>query len=290
MKESVMSKDLSVCIEERMSGFSKGQRRIAEAIIKNYDRAAYMTAAKLGEMVGVSESTVVRFAILLGYRGYPELQKAIQELVRARLTPNQRIEVTNLRYAGGDVLDNVLAADINKIKYTLENIDRAAFAKAVEALHAARNIYVIGVRSSASLASFFNFNLGLILDNVKFVQPTSSSEVFEQLLDIGEGDAMLAISFPRYSAKIVNAVRYANRSGVTVIALTDSALSPIATDSACVLTAQSDMASFVDSLVAPLSIINALLVALTNKRENEVKARFDKLERVWSEYEVYAKQ
>lgn len=285
-----MSKDLSVRIEERMPGFSKGQRRIAEAIIKNYDRAAYMTAAKLGEMVGVSESTVVRFAILLGFRGYPELQKAIQELVRAKLTPNQRIEVTNLRYAGGDILDNVLMADINKIKYTLENIDRAAFNKAVEALHAAKNIYIVGVRSSASLASFFNFNLGLILDNVKFVQPTSSSEVFEQLLDIGTGDAMLAISFPRYSAKIVNAVRYANRSGATVIALTDSSLSPIATDSACVLTAQSDMASFVDSLVAPLSIMNALLVALTNKRESEVKARFDKLERVWSEYEVYAKQ
>lgn len=285
-----MSKDLSVRIEERMPGFSKGQRRIAEAIIKNYDRAAYMTAAKLGEMVGVSESTVVRFAIFLGFRGYPELQKAIQELVRAKLTPNQRIEVTNLRFAGGDILDNVLMADINKIKYTLENIDRAAFNKAVEALHTAKNIYIVGVRSSASLASFFNFNLGLILDNVKFVQPTSSSEVFEQLLDIGSGDAMLAISFPRYSAKMVNAVRYANRSGATVIALTDSALSPIATDSACVLTAQSDMASFVDSLVAPLSIINALLVALTNKRESEVKARFDKLERVWSEYEVYAKQ
>lgn len=285
-----MSKDLSLRIEERFPAFSKGQRRIAEAIIKNYDRAAYMTAAKLGEMVGVSESTVVRFAILLGFRGYPELQKAIQELVRAKLTPNQRIEVTNLRFAGGDILDNVLMADVNKIKYTLENIDRVAFARAVEALHTAKNIYIVGVRSSSSLASFFNFNLGLILDNVKFVQPTSSSEVFEQLLDIGSGDAMLAISFPRYSAKIVNAVRYANRSGATVIALTDSALSPIATDSACVLTAQSDMASFVDSLVAPLSIINALLVALTNKRENEVKARFDKLERVWSEYEVYAKQ
>ncbi len=285
-----MTNDISAKIEAMIPSFSKGQKRIAEAILKNYDRAAYMTAAKLGEMVGVSESTVVRFAIELGFDGYPELQKAVQELVRAKLTPNQRIEVTNLRMGNSDLLESVLCSDISKLKYTLENIDHAAFDGAVNDLLRAKTIYIIGVRSSASLASFLNFNLSLIMDNVKFVQPTSSSEVFEQLLDIGENDAIVAISFPRYSSKIVHAVHYAQSRGATVIALTDSAASPIASDATHVLTAQSDMVSFVDSLVAPLSIINAILVAVTKKRQAEVKERFDRLERVWDEYEIYAKQ
>jgi DNA-binding MurR/RpiR family transcriptional regulator len=249
-----------------------------------------LSAAKLGELCGVSESTVVRFAIELGYNGYPEMQKAVQELVRTKLTPNQRIEVTNLRYGDGDLLDNILYADINKIKYTLENINREAFHSAVDDLLGAKNIYIVGVRSSASLASFLHFNLSLIFDNVKFVQPTSSSEVFEQLLNVGKGDVVIAISFPRYSTKIVNAVRYANQCGASVIALTDSTLSPIANEATYLLTAQSDMASFVDSLVAPLSIINALLVAITKKEEERVKERFERLENVWDEYNVYAKQ
>ncbi len=285
-----MTKDITAKIEALLPGLSKGQKRIADAILKSYDRAAYMTAAKLGEMVGVSESTVVRFAIELGYSGYPEMQKAVQELVRAKLTPNQRIEVTNLRFGEGDLLDNILYADMNKIKYTLENIDREAFCSAVDDLLSAKNIYIVGVRSSASLASFFHFNLSLIFDNVKFVQPTSSSEVFEQLLNVGKGDVVVAISFPRYSTKIVNAVRYANSCGASVIAFTDSALSPIAAEATHLLTAQSDMASFVDSLVAPLSIINALLVAITKKEEMKIKERFERLERAWDEYNVYAKQ
>lgn len=285
-----MTNDIAQKIEAVMPSMSKGQKRIADAILKNYDKAAYMTAAKLGEMVGVSESTVVRFAIELGFEGYPELQKAVQELVRAKLTPNQRIEVTNLRIGDGDVLDNVLFSDISKIKYTLEHMDRAAFSQAIDAILQARHIYIIGARSSASLATFLNFNLSLIFENVKLVQPTSTSEVFEQLLDIGETDLMIAMSFPRYSTKIVNAVRYAASRGASVIALTDSTLSPIAQDATYVLPAQSDMASFVDSLVAPLSIVNAILVAVTQKRQTEVKERFDRLERVWDEYEVYAKQ
>ena len=285
-----MTNDIAQKIEAVMPSMSKGQKRIADAILNNYDKAAYMTAAKLGEMVGVSESTVVRFAIELGFEGYPELQKAVQELVRAKLTPNQRIEVTNLRIGDGDVLDNVLFSDISKIKYTLEPMDRAAFSQAIDAILQARHIYIIGALSSASLATFLNFNLSLIFENVKLVQPTSTSEVFEQLLDIGETDLMIAMSFPRYSTKIVNAVRYAASRGASVIALTDSTLSPIAQDATYVLPAQSDMASFVDSLVAPLSIVNAILVAVTQKRQTEVKERFDRLERVWDEYEVYAKQ
>ena len=285
-----MTNDIAAKIELAFPSLSKGQKRIATAILNDYDKAAYMTAAKLGEMVGVSESTVVRFAIELGFPGYPEMQKAVQELVRAKLTPNQRIDVTNLRIGDGDVLESVLYSDIGKIKYTLEHIDRNTFESAVNSILNARNIYILGVRSSASLASFLNFNLSLIFDNVRFVQPTSSSEVFEQLLDIRSDDVIIAISFPRYSTKIINAVRYAKSRGATVIALTDSIQSPIARDATHVLSAQSDMAAFVDSLVAPLSIINAILVAITKKKQDEVKERFIRLEHVWDEYEVYAKQ
>ena len=191
-------------------------------ILENYDKAAYMTAAKLGDMVQVSESTVVRFALELGYEGYPELQRAVQELVRAKLTSNQRIQISDLRYGDGDILDSVLSADIGKIKYTMENIDRTSFHAAVDAMAKAKRIFVFGARSSSSLATFFNFNLRLILNNVIMVQPYSSGEVFEQILDIGEGDVLFAISFPRYSTKIINAVKYAHAQGATVIALTDS--------------------------------------------------------------------
>lgn len=270
--------------------FSKCQRRIADAILNNCDKAAYMTATKLGQMVGVSESTVVRFAIELGFDGYPAFQRAVQELVRVRLTPNQRIEVTNFRIGDKEALDNVMNADIDKIKYTLEHMDRTAFSNAVQAVLRAKHIYIIGVRSSAALASFLHFNLSLIFDNVKLVTPTSSSEVFEQILDIDQNDVMFAISFPRYSTKIINAVKYASTRGASVVALTDSRTAPIAEWATHVLTAQSDMASFVDSLAAPLSVINAMLVDVTRHREQEVKDRFDRLEHVWDEYEVYAKR
>lgn len=285
-----MSNDLSARIEGLMPSLSKGQRRIANAILNNYDKTAYMTAAKLGAMVDVSESTVVRFANELGFQGYPELQRAIQDLVRAKLTHNQRIEVSNLRLGDGDVLEKTLCSDINKIRYTLEHIDRNAFEAAVDAIVKAKNIYVLGVRSSASLASFLNFNLSLIFNNVKLVQPSSSSEVFEQILEIGKDDVLFAISFPRYSTKIVNAVKYARAENATVISLTDSSVSPIAEHASCLLTAQSDMASFVDSLVAPLSILNAIIVAVTKQCEAEVTKRFDRLESIWDEYEVYAKK
>ncbi len=285
-----MANDIESRIREKQSGFSKGQKKIAAAILENYDKAAYLTAARLGEMVSVSESTVVRFAIELGYAGYPELQHAVQELVRTKLTSNQRIQVSNLRLGNGNVLDNVLASDISKIKYTLENINHESFNGAVDALCEARRAYIFGLRSSASLASFLSFNLELISDNVRFVQPTSNGEVFEQMLEIGSEDVVFAISFPRYSSKLINAVKYAHAQGARVIALTDSIMSPIATDADFVLTAQSDMAAYVDSLVAPLSILNAILVALTQKMEARITARFDKLERIWDEYDVYAKR
>ena len=284
-----MKKDLAALIESEMPNLSKGKKRIAQTILSDYDKVAYMTAAKLSEMVGVSESTVVRFAIDLGFDGYPEFQHAVQELVRAKLTPNQRIRIAEERLGGANPIENVMMSDAEKIKYTMHSIDRAAFTAAVDAIVSAENVYIFGVRSSAFLAGFFNFNLGMIQDNVRLVQPTSSSEVFEQILGIGPRDVLIAISFPRYSGKIVNALKYARSREATVIALTDSVQSPLAEHANCLLTAQSDMASFVDSLVAPLSIIDALLVAVTQRRGEEVRERFDRLERVWDEYDVYAK-
>ena len=284
-----MAYDIMQRIHSKMPSFSKGQRRIATVILEDYDKAAYMTASKLGFLADVSESTVVRFASELGYDGYPELQRAVQELVRTKLTPNQRIAVTNQRIGNGDVLESVLQSDIEKIKYTLEHIDRNAFDAAVQCLLNAGTIYIMGVRSSGTLASFLAFNLQMIFDNVKFVNPSSASEVFEQILPMGKGDVLFAMTFPRYSKKILKAVRYARDCGVTVIGLTDSTVSPLSEFADHLLTAQSDMASFVDSLVAPLSIINALVVAVTRCRKEEVTERFDKLERIWDEYDVYDK-
>ena len=283
-----MKADIVTKIQTMFPTYSKGQKKIANTILGSYDKAAYMTAAKLGDLVGVSESTVVRFATELGYSGYPEMQRAVQELVRTKLTSNQRIEATNNRLGGGDVLDMVLNSDMEKIKYTLDNIDREQFYQAVEAMKSAKHIYVIGVRSSANLASFLYFNLNMIFNNVRLVQTTSGSELFEQLIQIEQGDVMIAISFPRYSKRVINAVEFARAQNATVISLTDSLISPIANGANHVLVAQSDMASFVDSLVAPLSIINALIVAITKDMQKELTERFDKLEHIWSEYDVYA--
>lgn len=282
-----MSNTIAEIIEERMPTFSKGQKRIAQAILTDYERTAYMTAARLGETAHVSESTVVRFAIELGFDGYPEFQHAVQELVRTRLTPNQRIVVAQARVRNGDYLKSVMNSDIDRIRHTLEEIDRAAFENAVKAVNSARRVYIIGVRSSYSLASFLHFNLSMIRDNVKLIQPTSSSEVFEQILDIDENDVLVGISFPRYSRKVVNSVKYASDRGAQVIALTDCPLSPLAACATHLLTAQSDMVSFADSLIAPFSVINALLAAIAKERPEEVKERFDKLERLWDEYGIY---
>ncbi|MCQ2354372.1 MAG: MurR/RpiR family transcriptional regulator [Clostridia bacterium] len=284
-----MKQDLITMIQGGMPGFSKGQKRIANYILEHYDKAAYMTASKLGVIVGVSESTVVRFAIELGFDGYPEMQRSLQELIRMRLTAVQRVDVANDLIGDGDVLDKVLESDSDKIRRTLEDIDRTAFDEAVEKIVTAKNIYIIGVRSSSALAGFLNFNLRMIFDNIRFVQTTSGSEMFEQIMNIGENDVLIAISFPRYSTRIVNAVEYAHSAGADVISITDSEQSPIAANADQVLLARSDMASFVDSLVAPLSIINAIIVAVARKRPEDVRSRLEKLEKIWDEYEVYTK-
>lgn len=272
-----------------MPEFSKGQRAIGNYILANYDKAAFMTASRLGEVTGVSESTVVRFATALGYEGYPELQVALQELIRIRLTSVQRMEITNDRIGEGDVLDSVLSSDMAKIRTTLETVSRHDFASASEAIVNAKRIYIIGVRSSASLASFLAFNFRFMFDNVTLVQTTSGSEIFEQLMRVSKDDVVIAISFPRYSKRIISAVEFAHMQGAHVVALTDSALSPIASHANSTLYAKSDMVSFVDSLVAPLSIINALIVDIARKKKVELQNVFSRLESIWDEYDVYDK-
>ncbi len=282
-----MNNSLLSMIEEKMPAFSKGQRAIATYLLENYDKVAYMTASKLGGIVGVSESTVVRFAIELGFEGYPDMQRSLQELIRMRLTSVQRMDVTDLLIGDGDVLDKVLTSDIEKLRYTLECVDRKAFDAATDALIGAKHIYIMGVRSSSVLARFLNFNLRMIFDDVKLVQTTSGSEMFEQIHHIGEGDVLVAISFPRYSKRIIKAVEYAKEVGAQVISITDSDRSPIAPLADQLLIARSDMVSFVDSLVAPLSIINAMIVSVARKDPATVREKLQKLEQIWEEYEVY---
>lgn len=267
--------------------FSKGQKKLAAYIQKNYDKAAFLTAAKLGETVGVSESTVVRFAIYLGYKGYPEFQKELEELVRTKLNSIQRMEVTYGKVPQSEILDTVLHSDIDKIKMTLEAVDHETFDLAVETILSAKNIYIVGIRSCAPLASFLAFYLNLIFDHVRLLNTNSSSELFEQMIRIGEEDVMIGISFPRYSMRTLKALEFANNRNAKVITLTDSIHSPMNLYSSCNLIARSDMASIVDSLVAPLSVINALVVALCMRKQKEVVATLESLEKIWDEYQVY---
>ncbi len=282
-----MKRNLLKDIEEGMPSFSKSQKRISGYILENYDKAAYMTASRLGAVVNVSESTVVRFAIELGFGGYPEFQHSLQEIVRTRLTSFQRMEVTNSLIGDGDVLTKVLMSDIEKIKHTLEEIDREAFRQAVDCLVGAKNIYIMGMGSSSVLARALNMSLRIVFDNVKPVIATSGSEIYEQIMNIDKGDVLVAVSFPRYSKRVVNAVSFARDKGADVIALTDSTVSPIAPFANQILYAKSDMASFADSLAAPLSVINALVVAVSREKQEEITARLHKLEDIWQEYNVY---
>lgn len=281
--------DLISKIQTELPGFSKGQKQIARYILEHYDKAAFMTASRLGVTVGVSESTVVRFATELGYDGYPHLQRALQEMIRNKLTSVQRMEVAGDRMGGRDVLQTVLHADTDMIRVTLDEIDRDAFQGAVDALMGAKRIYILGVRSSSALASFLGFYFNLLFENVTLVHTNSVSEIFEQVLRVGPGDVLFGISFPRYSKRTLSAMKYARDRGARVIALTDSQLSPLARVADHVLLARSDMASFVDSLVAPLSVINALIVAVGMSRRDEIEQTFNKLERIWEEYDVYEK-
>lgn len=284
-----MPKDILQLIQSNMPTFSKGQKRIAAFIQESYDKAAFMTASKLGKTVNVSESTVVRFAAELGYEGYPAMQRALQEMIRTKLTSVQRIEVANDRIGDQDVLSMVMQSDIDKIRMTLEEIDREDFSGAVDAIVGAKRIYILGVRSSVALSSFLGFYFNLIFDNVVQVHSNSASEMFEQLIRVGEGDVVIGVSFPRYSRRTVQALRFARDRKATVIAITDSAASPLAESANHTLLAKSDMASFVDSLVAPLSLVNALIVAVSREKKEDLSHTFETLEEIWDEYEVYEK-
>ena len=284
-----MKRNLLKLIDEKMPTFSKGQKRIANYIIENYDKAAYMTASKLGAIVDVSESTVVRFADELGFDGYPEFQHSLREIVRTKLTSFQRVEVANNIIGDSDILTKVLTLDAEKIKHTLEGVSREAFNATVDKIISAKNIYIMGVRSSSYLAGFLNYNLRMIFDNVRLVSTTSGSEIFEEIMSIDEDDVMVAISFPRYSKRIINAVDFAKSAGCDVIAITDSVISPIASAADQLLIAESDMLSFADSLAAPMSIINAIVVAVAKKKQAELETRLRMLEEIWDEYDVYDK-
>ena len=276
-------------LQEIMPTLSKGHKKIAEYIMTRYDKAAFMTASKLGTIVGVSESTVVRFATELGFEGYPELQRALKEYTSNKLTTVQRIDVMNDQLSGNDVYEKVLNMDIDKIRKTLEEGDRDEFYKTVDTLCAAKNIYVIGARSAAVLARFLSFYFNMMFDNVKLVHTTSTSEMFEQILNIGENDIMIGISFPRYSTHTVKAFRYAHEQGAKVIAITDSKASPLAEYADNMLLARSDMVSFADSLVAPMSVINALIVAVGMRKSDYVVKNYERLNAVYDEFEVYEK-
>ena len=281
------NKDLMKLIQERFSKLSKGQKLIAEYILNNYDKAAFMTAAKLGVAVGVSESTVVRFANELNFSGYPKLQKALQELIKNKLTTVQRLELSNDFVSDGDALKGVLKADTENIRATLEKINPDIFENVVNSIYKAKTIYVIGLRSSTALAEFLGFYLNIILKNVRIVS-YGISDIFEQVINIKEGDLVIGISFPRYAAKTIDILDFAKSKGAEVVALTDSLLSPLAAKADYTLIAQSNMASFVDSLVAPLSVINALIIAIGMREKSNISNTFNNLETIWKEYNVYS--
>ena len=284
-----MSDPLLATIDENLKRLSKGHKKIAAYIEENYDKAAFMTAAALGQKVGVSESTVVRFATELGFKGYPELQKELQQLIKSKLTAVQRMEVSENLIGDSDIITSVLNGDIELIRATAEKTSREAFKNAVSEINRAKRIYILGVRSSAALASFLAFYFNLVFDAVTLIDTASASEMFEQMFRIDEKDVCIAISFPRYSKQTVNALRFIADRGAKIIAITDTEKSPIASFANHLLVARSDMASVVDSLTAPLSLINALIAGVTLSRRNEVYENFNKLAHIWDVYQVYEK-
>ena len=282
--------DILTYIQENMSSFSKGQKLIANYILQSYDKAAFMTASKLGKTVNVSESTVVRFAAELGFDGYPSMQKTLQEMIRNKLTAIQRVEVSKERIGNQDVMTMVMQSDIEKIRMTLDETDQTSFNQAVAAIANAKRIYILGVRSASVLANFISFYFRFMFDNVVSVDTSSISEVFEQIVHISADDVFIGLSFPRYSKRTIKAMQYAKDQGAKVVAITDSKVSPLTKIADVSLLAKSDMASFVDSLVAPLSLVNALIVAISREKAVHLESSLNRLESIGEEYDVYEKQ
>ena len=282
-----MDRDILSILSNGMKEFSKGQRIIAKFILSNYDKAAFMTAGRLGKIVGVSESTVVRFATELGYDGYPSMRKALQEMIRSRLTSVQRIEVAKSMIDDTDIIRSVISSDMQNLQATLELMEQDSFNRCIDAIIDAKNIYIVGMRTSTSLASFLGLYLNLLRENVHVVHDTAASEIYEQIIRIGAGDLFIGISFPRYSTHTVDAMHFAKKMGAKAIAITDSSAAPFTGIADHSLYARSDMVSFLDSLVAPMSLINAIIIAVGRRNMESVAATFTKLENLWMEYDVY---
>ncbi len=282
-----MEYDLLSVLARGSSKFSKGQRVIAKYILNNYDKAAFMTAGKLGRIVGVSESTVVRFAAELGYDGYPSMRKALQEMIRNRLTSVQRIEVAKSMIDDTDLVKSIIGSDMQNLQATLELLEHDSFNKLVDSIVEAKNIYIVGMRTSTSLATFLGLYLNLLRDNVNVVHDTAASEIYEQIIRISTGDLFIGISFPRYSSHTVDAMQFAKKMGAKTAAITDSSASPLNGIADVCLHAKSDMVSFLDSLVAPMSLINAIIVAVGIRNKERVSETFERLEKIWSEHDVY---
>lgn len=286
-EKELSQNNLITKIEEKMSTFSKSQRLIGNFIIQHYERASYMTASRLGNAVNVSESTVVRFAIEMGYEGYPEMQRDLQSYSKTRLTALQRLDITNSRIDPENMLKSVLQQDIDRIRATVDAIDEKAFNKAVDKIIAAENIYLFGAMSSNTLARFMDNYFQLIFSNVHFVHPVNISGIYQQLIRIGKNDVFIGFSFPRYCKSTTNAAEYAASCGANVIAITDSIGSPLGSIADQVLLAKSDMVSFADSLVAPLSLINAIITAVSIKKRTNIQSTLSRLEEMWDENGVY---
>lgn len=282
-----MEYDLLSVLARGSSKFSKGQRVIAKYILNNYDKAAFMTAGKLGRIVGVSESTVVRFAAELGYDGYPSMRKALQEMIRNRLTSVQRIEVAKSMIDDTDLVKSIIGSDMQNLQATLELLENDSFNKLVDSIVEAKNIYIVGMRTSTSLATFLGLYLNLLRDNVNVVHDTAASEIYEQIIRISTRDLFIGISFPRYSSHTVDAMQFAKKMGAKTAAITDSSASPLNGIADVCLHAKSDMVSFLDSLVAPMSLINAIIVAVGIRNKERVSETFERLEKIWSEHDVY---
>jgi len=282
-----LDKDILSLIEAASEKMSKSQKRIAGYITNNIDKAAFMTAVRLARFAEVSESTVVRFAMELGYDGYPEMRRALQDTMRGKLTSVQRIKVAKDRLGTSDILTQVLSSDIDQIRQTMEQTDSTDFVRAVDAIVEAKKIYILGLRSSSFLAKFMGFYFDLLFSNSRVISESPDSEVFEQIVRLSEGDLLIAISFPRYSRRTIKTMQYSRSVGAKIIAITDGLASPLTELADISLCARSDMISFLDTLVAPLSLVNALVVAVSEKAPGDLYENFERLERIWDEYGVY---
>lgn len=282
-----MSYSVLIKIEEAYPKLSKSHKVIAKYVLENYEVAAFLTAAKLGEVTDISVSTVVRFATTLGYEGYPEFQEALQETIKGKLTATQRMEVAGSQFSDHDLLTTVLQNDRDMIRATLQVVSKEDFEQAADAINNARRIYIVGVRSSAALAHFMYFYFKMVYDDVRLISSNSSSEMFEEMYRIGPEDVCIACSFPRYSKQVLGVVRYAHDRGAKTIAITDNDDAPIAAVSDYKLVAKSNMASFIDSLVAPLSLINALIITSARGRQSSVRENLAELENIWERYDIY---